>query len=132
MTMKRKIAIADEEEHCRLLGTEELSERGYDVVTWDTGDRLLEFIDTENPHLLVLDKKFGAYDGIELLPSIKEVFPTLPVIIWSNYDRDSYAKLAIANGAGAYVQRSWDLTELFNKIAELLHPDGAGMAGGLN
>ena len=42
-----KILIVDDEEHIRFLYSEELSEAGYEVITADSGYRLLERIEGE-------------------------------------------------------------------------------------
>ena len=42
-----KILIVDDEEHIRYLYSEELSESGYEVITADSGYRLLERIEDE-------------------------------------------------------------------------------------
>ena len=44
-----KLLIVDDEEHIRYLYSEELSEAGYEVITADSGYKLLERIEEEKP-----------------------------------------------------------------------------------
>jgi len=52
-----KILVVDDEEHIRLLYSEELTEAGYEVITADSGLQLMERIEKEKPDLVVLDIK---------------------------------------------------------------------------
>ncbi len=52
-----KILVVDDEEHIRLLYSEELKEAGYEVITAESGYKLLETIEDEKPDLVILDIK---------------------------------------------------------------------------
>ena len=62
-----KILVVDDEEHIRLLYSEELKEEGYDVITAEGGDGLLARIEKDKPDLVVLDIKMVDYNGLDLL-----------------------------------------------------------------
>ena len=68
------ILVVDDEEHIRLLYSEELKEEGYDVITAEGGHRLLERIEQEKPDLVVLDIKMVDYNGLDLLQDIRNNF----------------------------------------------------------
>ncbi|HUU39896.1 MAG TPA: response regulator [Desulfatiglandales bacterium] len=110
-----KILVVDDEEHIRLLYSEELSEAGYQVVTAADGHELTERIDKEKPDLVILDIKMVDYNGLDLLQEIRNKFYNLPVILCTAYDtfKDDIKSIA----ADSYVIKSFDLTELKNKIA---------------
>ena len=116
-----KIMVVDDEEHIRLLYSEELKEEGYDVITADGGHKLLERIESEKPDLVVLDIKMVDYDGLDLLQDIRNRFYDLPVILSTAYDTFKEDMKSIA--ADFYVIKSFDLTELKNKIAMALEAD---------
>ena len=118
-----KILIVDDEEHIRFLYSEELSEAGYEVITADSGYMLLEKIDDEQPDLVVLDIKMVDYNGLDLLQDIRNKFSDLPVILCTAYDTFKEDLKSIA--ADHYVIKSFDLTELNNKIRTAL--DRAGV-----
>lgn len=113
-----KILIVDDEEHIRYLYSEELSEAGYEVITADSGKNLIERIKKEKPDLVVLDIKMVDYNGLDLLQDIRNNVYDLPVLLCTAYDTFKEDIKSIA--ADFYVIKSFDLTELKNKIAMAL------------
>ncbi len=113
-----KILIVDDEEHIRYLYSEELSESGYEVITADSGYKLMERIEDEKPDLIVLDIKMVGYDGLDLLQDIRNRFYELPVVLCTAYDTFKRDMKSIA--ADFYVIKSFDLTELKSKVAMAL------------
>jgi two-component system response regulator (stage 0 sporulation protein F) len=109
-----KILIVDDEEHIRFLYSEELADEGYDVITKDSGEGLLELIESEKPDLVILDIKMVDYNGLDLLQDIRNKYYDLPVILCTAYDTFKEDMKSIA--ADFYVIKSFDLTELKNKI----------------
>jgi DNA-binding response OmpR family regulator len=113
-----KILIVDDEEHIRFLYSEELAEAGYEVITADSGYKVLDRIETEKPDLVVLDIKMVDYNGLDLLQDIRNRFYNLPVVLCTAYDTFKEDMKSIA--ADYYVIKSFDLTELKTKIAMAL------------
>ena len=116
--MAKKILIVDDEEHIRFLYSEELSEEGYEVITAESGFLLIEKIENERPDLVVLDIKMVDYNGLDLLQDIRNKFYDMPVILCTAYDTFKEDMKSIA--ADHYVIKSFDLTELKNRIATAL------------
>jgi two-component system response regulator (stage 0 sporulation protein F) len=113
-----KILIVDDEEHIRFLYSEELADEGFEVITADSGDGLLERIENEKPDLVILDIKMVDYNGLDLLQDIRNKYYDLPVILCTAYDTFKEDMKSIA--ADFYVIKSFDLTELKNKIKKAL------------
>jgi DNA-binding response OmpR family regulator len=113
-----KILIVDDEEHIRFLYSEELSEAGYEVITADSGYKLMEKIEDEKPDLIVLDIKMVDYNGLDLLQDIRNKFYNMPVVLCTAYDTFKEDMKSIA--ADFYVIKSFDLSELKSKIAMAL------------
>ncbi len=116
-----KILVVDDEEHIRLLYSEELSEVGYEVITAADGYKLADRIDKEKPDLIVLDIKMVDYNGLDLLQEIRNKFYNMPVILCTAYDTFKEDIKSIA--ADFYVIKSFDLTELKKKIAMALEAE---------
>jgi len=113
-----KVLVVDDEEHIRLLYSDELKEAGYEVTTAEGGYKLLDRIEEEKPDLVVLDIKMVDYNGVDILQDIRNGFYDLPVILSTAYDSFKQDMKSIA--ADFYVVKSSDLTELKNKIAMAL------------
>ena len=118
-----KILIVDDEEHIRFLYSEELSEAGYEVITADSGYKLLERIEKDRPDLVVLDIKMVDYNGLDLLQDIRNKFYNLPVVLCTAYDTFKEDMKSIA--ADFYVIKSFDLSELKSKISMALEANVA-------
>ncbi len=117
-----KLLIVDDEDHIRLLYSEELSDEGYEVITAASGHQLLERIANEKPDLVVLDIKMVEHNGLDLLQDIRNKYYDLPVILCSAYDTFKEDMKSMA--ANDYVIKSFDLTELKNKIKKALQAAG--------
>ena len=63
--------------------TEELTYEGHKVITASSPFNLLEKIEIEKPHLVILDIKLMDYNGLDLLQNIKNRVYDLPVGILS-------------------------------------------------
>ncbi|MBN1831174.1 MAG: response regulator [Deltaproteobacteria bacterium] len=116
--MKDKIMVVDDEEHIRMLYSEELADEGYQVVTVSNGFRLLQKIEREKPTLVILDIRLADYNGLDLLQSIRERFDDLPVGFCTAYD--TFKEDTKSASADFYVVRSFDLTELKKRIASTI------------
>jgi len=91
-----RILLVDEEDHICQYYTEELSEEGHEVSAVTTGHQLLERIDLLQPEVVLLDIRLVDYDGLELLPEIRNRHHDLPVILCTAYDTYKYDHKAIA------------------------------------
>ena len=116
-----KVLIVDDEKHIRLLYSEELEDLGYDVATAEDGSNIVELIDAEKPDVVVLDIKMVSSNGLDVLQKIRNKYYNMPVILCSAYG--SYKVDIKSIAADAYVIKSSDLTELKNKIEQVLETD---------
>jgi DNA-binding response OmpR family regulator len=113
-----KVLIVDDEPHLRLLYETELRRAGFDTMTASNAAQGLEFVDTMQPDLVILDIRMAGMDGIEALQRILERNNSIPVVLntaFSSY-RDNYLTWA----ADAYVTKSSDVTELVSTVKHLL------------
>jgi len=113
-----KILCVDDDSNLLFLYQEELSEEGYEVLVARNGKEALEKYDRDPPHLVVLDIRMPNMDGLETLNALLGKNRQLPVILNTAYPthRDNF----MAWGAEAYVLKSSDLSELKEKIREVL------------
>ena len=113
-----KVLIVDDEPHLRLLYETELRRAGYETLTASTAAQGLEYVQTMDPDLVILDIRMAGMDGIEALQHILDRDKRIPVILntaFSSY-RDNYLTWA----ADAYVTKSSDVTELLTTVRDVL------------
>ena len=115
----KTILVVDDDEAIRTLLQEELEDEGYKVLIATNARDALKMVAAEPLDLVVLDIRMPGMDGLEALPRILGIKEGLPVIMNTAYTQyqDSFMSWA----ADAYVVKSSDLTELKEKIKELVN-----------
>jgi two-component system response regulator (stage 0 sporulation protein F) len=113
------ILVVDDEPGIRKLYQKELAEEGHQVLLAENGhDALSKVHEHRNIDLVILDIKMEGKDGLEVLNVLRESHKGLPVILnsaYSTYKNDFTSWLA-----DAYLVKSHDLSELKEKVQELL------------
>ena len=112
------ILLVEDDKYQRLLYEQELRFEGYEIVTAADGKEALEKVQELPPDIVVMDISLPTMDGIEAMGRILSMNKEIPVIIntaYSNY-KDSFMSWA----ADAYIVKSSDLSELKEKIKEVL------------
>ncbi|EIE0340243.1 response regulator transcription factor [Salmonella enterica] len=89
-------------------------------VTTSNGERLLQQIHRDNPDLLLLDLELNGSDGLDRLPRIKQHFPTLKILIYTNQPAAHYARRTLLAGADGFVNKSLDLDDLMSSCGLIL------------
>lgn len=117
----KKILIFDDEESIRMLYEFELSEEGYDVVCSGDASQWLQLIQEHSPRVVVMDKKMGRHDGLDILREIRRYFPALPLVLCTAYAGHGYDEnLRLVD---FHATKTSDLKDLKEKIkAALLLP----------
>jgi DNA-binding response OmpR family regulator len=116
--MRKKILIVEDEPHLRLLYQHELAEFGYDVILVEDGETAISRMRERNPDLVVLDIQLPRKDGLTILSEARLLFPSCPIILYTAFS--SFQDNFLSWGADAYLVKSSDLSELKDKIRELL------------
>jgi DNA-binding response OmpR family regulator len=115
----KRIMIVDDEPSIRKLYQKEFAEDGYEVILASSGQDALNRAENEKSlDLVILDIKMEGKDGLEVLDELRGKFKGLPVILnsaYSTYKNDFTSWLA-----DAYLVKSPDLSELKEKVRELL------------
>src|SRR5258706_12623065 len=116
----RKILIVDDNKYIRFVLTAIIEESGYKAIAVGEGGKVLSEIKSENPDLVILDKKLPGYDGIELLGEIKKKYSDLPVMILTAYADENSAAEALRLGAYAFITKPFNNAEILELIKKSL------------
>ena len=114
----KTILVVDDDDAIRTLLQEELEEEGYKVLIATNARDALKMVAAEALDLVILDIRMPGMDGLEALPRILGLKEGLPVIMNTAYTQ--YQESFMSWAADAYVVKSSDLTELKDKIKELI------------
>ena len=112
------ILLVEDDKNQRLLYELELRQEGYSIVTASNGKEALEKAEEQLPDLVIMDINMPKMDGIEAMGRILGRNKEVPVIINTAYG--NYKESFMSWAADAYIVKSSDLSELKDKIKELL------------
>lgn len=112
------ILCVEDQKNQRLLYEQELGHEGYDVLTASNGYDALNEMRNQRPDIIIMDLCMPKMDGIEAIGKILYEYKNIPIIIYTAYSY--YKNNFMSWAADAYLMKSSDLTELKNKIEELL------------
>ncbi|MBP1718375.1 MAG: response regulator with CheY-like receiver, AAA-type ATPase, and DNA-binding domain [Deltaproteobacteria bacterium] len=113
-----KVLCVDDDLSLLRLYEDELTEEGYKVVLAKDGKEAIAKFEKESPQVVVMDIRMPVMDGIEALTNLLGKDRQVPVILNTAYPQ--YRENFMTWGAEAYVIKSSDLTELKQKIREVL------------
>lgn len=83
------------------------------------GQEVLELLQQEMPHILILDITMPRQNGLDLLKQIHELYPNLPVLILSNHPEKRFAVRALKAGAYGYLNKLSYSEELIKAIRRI-------------
>jgi DNA-binding NarL/FixJ family response regulator len=111
------VLIVDDSEHQRYL-LRLVAERHGAVVVDEAADGRtgIELAGRHRPDLIVLDLAMPVMNGIEALPSLRQVAPESRVVVLSHFSSARMARHTAALGAVGYVEKSTPQDRLFREI----------------
>ncbi len=114
------ILIIDDEAEIRESLETLLALEGYRIDTAFDGESGLERIGEHAYDLVLLDLALPGRNGIEILASLRERYPDLPVIMLTAYGTVNNVIDAIRGGAQNFVQKPWDNEKLLADIRQAI------------
>ncbi len=112
------ILLVDNDKNHRSLYEHELRFEGYEVVIAEDGKDVLKKIQEQPLDLVVMDINLPMMDGLDIMDWILSKHRNIPTIINTTYS--SYKDNFMTWAADAFIVKSSDVTELKNKIKELI------------
>ena len=124
--MPRMVIVDDEPEVLEELA-EVFGEYGYEIETARGGEEALRKVKEKRPHVMLLDIRMPGMDGIEVLRRVREMDPSLGIIMVTAVMEEGLAKEAMKLGAFDYITKPIDLdylrTSVVIKIINMLGSD---------
>jgi DNA-binding NarL/FixJ family response regulator len=97
---------------------------GAEVVEAGDADHAMTLLNGQTYDVALVDIRLPGRDGLELLHDIRATWPSVPVIIVTNYDNNEYVKIAMAEGASGYLLKDATPADLTQAITVAM--SGAG------
>lgn len=116
--MIKTILLVEDDKNQLLLYKQELLLEGYNIITAQDGQEAIKKVKEHTPDLIVMDINMPKMSGIESMGRILSEHKKIPIIINTAYG--SYKDDFMSWSADAYIIKSSNLTELKDKIKELI------------
>lgn len=110
------VLIVDDERSMRDFLKILLEKEGHEVTTADSGASALNHLAQQSIDVIVSDIRMPGMTGIELLETVKEQSPELPIILITAFASPDDAVLAMKNGAFDYISKPFNVDEIKSVI----------------
>ncbi len=118
--MMKTIWIVDDDDSIRWVLEKALAREGLVTRSFTNPDDVLLALDEEQPQVLVSDIRMNGASGLDLLQTIKQRLPSLPVIIMTAFSDLDSAVAAFKGGAFEYLAKPFDLSKAVELIRRAL------------
>ena len=106
------IVVIDDDYAMRLSCEQILGKTGYAVQSYEDGARGLEGVAALEPSLVVVDLKMPGLSGLEVIPRIQEIDPTIVIVVITGYATIGTAVDAMKAGAYDFLPKPFSPDEL--------------------
>ncbi len=98
-----------------------LQNKGYDVETCNNGYDAIEMVRNGQYELIILDEMMPGITGLETLPRIKEIRPTVPVILVTKSEEENIMDKAVGSKIADYLIKPVNPNQVLLSIKKLVH-----------
>ena len=110
--MTSEIWIAEDDRSLRWVMEKAIRREDIRVKSFESGEDLLEALESNQPEIIISDIRMPGMDGLELLQRIHADHPDMPIIITTAHSDLDSAVAAYQSGAFEYLPKPFDLEEL--------------------
>lgn len=118
------ILVVDDDQDILKLICIRLQAAGYSTMTAANGAEAMSMIASQRPHLVISDLRMPAMDGMALLESIHQSYPTIPVIILTAHGSIPDAVHATQRGVFGFLTKPFDSQVLLQQVEAALRLNG--------
>ena len=118
--MEKKILIVDDEFNSRTPLAQLFQEDGYSADTAENGKTALETLKSTPFDILITDIRMPVMDGIELFHRAKEIYPHMPVILFTAYGTIEAAVKSLKEGVFHYLEKPVNFDLLNHTVQQAL------------
>src|SRR5579885_1582788 len=116
----RLIYVVDDDSSIRSTLAAFLEDEGFRVMEGTSGAEVLPAVTRDAPDLILLDLRMPDGSGMQVLESVHERAPEIPVLIMTAYNSSSAAIQAIQQGAYDYITKPFDLADILHRVRKAL------------
>ena len=114
------VLFVDDESALRTLMAERLTEKGFEVVEADSGEKALELLDQFAFDVVITDLRMPGVDGARVIEAAVERYPGIIAIVITGYGTVKDAVDAIKRGASDFIAKPFQFDELMHVLQKAL------------
>ena len=114
------LLFIDDEAALRGLMAERLTERGFEVVEADSGERALELLDQFAFDIVITDLRLPGIDGSRVIEAARERYPGIVAIVITGFGTVKDAVDAIKRGASDFIAKPFQFDELMHVLQKAM------------
>ncbi|MGA7721610.1 MAG: sigma-54 dependent transcriptional regulator [Ignavibacteriaceae bacterium] len=119
MHNNNEIIVVEDNDTMRLGIVESLSREGYKITGFENGPAALKIFRFKSYRLAILDLKMEPINGIEVLQKMKEINPSIEILMISAYGKVEDAVKAMQLGAADFLAKPFSPDELRIKVKNI-------------
>ncbi len=116
----KPVWVVDDDRSIRWVFEKALTREGIAFRTFALAQDAISELEDSSPQVLVSDIRMPGTSGLELLQSVKQKYPNLPVIIMTAYSDLESAVAAFQGGAFEYLPKPFDVDQAVDLIRRAL------------
>ena len=109
------IIIEDEEDILELIEYH-LQKEGYHVTGFLSTENVEQFLEEENPALMIVDRNLPSVEGSDFVIQMREIGYDIPIIFLTARDRDNDIEEGFLAGGDDYMTKPFNAKELLLRI----------------
>lgn len=116
------ILVVDDELHLRNIANLILTNMGYRVDTFSSGEAAIEYVRNHHVDLLVIDMLMEpGINGLKTYKEILKLHPNQKAIIASGYSESSDVRATLTLGANGFIKKPYSIHQIGLAVKEALH-----------
>jgi FixJ family two-component response regulator len=114
------VAVVDDEELLRNSLGAVLASSGHNVSTYESGAEFLSALSASIPSCIFLDVRMPGMQGIEVLENIRQIQPTVPVVMMSGFADVAMAVKAMQSGASDFIEKPFNSKDILDTLTKVV------------
>ena len=113
------ILVVDDEPGIRTMIQFELSQQGYEILTAESGVKALEILNGRTVNLILTDMRMPQMDGPELVARVRQILPTIPIVLMTGFVEERVRKVQEQNVSGT-LNKPFTIDQLAEMVRKVL------------
>lgn len=116
MTTVPHLLIVDDESSILEICARALRQQGFEVTTASNAATARALLQARAVDMLISDIRMPDESGISLLQTVREIAPTLPLMVITGYPDTDYVNSAIDLNVKSFIAKPFNLSDLVNEV----------------